>query len=44
MSGQYLQTMGDTGYVVIDIESDYSKTLISQLSGIEGTLRTRVLF
>jgi hypothetical protein len=30
--------------VVIDIESDYSKTLISQLSGIEGTLRTRVLF
>jgi D-3-phosphoglycerate dehydrogenase len=44
VSGQYLQTMGDTGYVVIDIESDYSKTLISQLSGIEGTLRTRVLF
>ena len=44
VSGQYMQTMGDTGYVVIDIESDYSKTLISQLSGIEGTLRTRVLF
>jgi D-3-phosphoglycerate dehydrogenase len=44
VSGQYLQTMGDTGYVVIDIESDYSKTLISQLAGIEGTLRTRVLF
>ena len=44
VSGQYLQTMGDTGYVVIDIESDYSKTLFSQLSGIEGTLRTRVLF
>ena len=44
VSGQYLQTMGDTGYVVIDIESDYSKTLINQLSAIEGTLRTRVLF
>ena len=44
ISGQYLQTMGDTGYVVIDIESDYSHTLISQLSAIEGTLRTRVLF
>ena len=44
VSGQYLQTMGDTGYVVIDIESDYSNTLISQLSAIEGTLRTRVLF
>ena len=44
VSGQYLQTMGDTGYVVIDIESDYSNTLINQLSAIEGTLRTRVLF
>ena len=44
VSGQYLQTMGDTGYVVIDIESDYSKTLINQLSAIGGTLRTRVLF
>ena len=44
VSGQYLQTMGDTGYVVIDIESDYSKTLINQLSAIEGTLRTRLLF
>ena len=44
VSCQYLQTMGDTGYVVIDIESDYSKTLISQLAGIKGTLRTRVLF
>ena len=44
VSGQYLQTMGDTGYVVIDIESDYSSTLINQLSAIEGTLRTRVLF
>ena len=44
VSGQYLQTMGDTGYVVIDIETDYSKTLINQLSAIEGTLRTRVLF
>jgi D-3-phosphoglycerate dehydrogenase len=44
VSGQYLQTMGDTGYVVIDIETDYSKTLINELSSIEGTLRTRVLF
>lgn len=44
VSGQYLQTMGDTGYVVIDIESDYSKALIKRLLQIKGTLRTRVLF
>jgi len=36
--------MGDTGYVVIDIEADYSKALITSLTAIEGTLRTRVLF
>ena len=39
VSGRAMQTMGDTGYVVIDIESDCSKTLISQLSAIEGTLQ-----
>jgi D-3-phosphoglycerate dehydrogenase len=44
VSGQYLQTMGDAGYVVIDIEADYSKALITSLTLIEGTLRTRVLF
>jgi D-3-phosphoglycerate dehydrogenase len=44
VSGQYLQTMRDTGYVVIDIEADYSKALITSLTAIEGTLRTRVLF
>ena len=44
VSGQYLQTMGDTGYVVIDIEADYSKDLITSWTAIEGNLRTRVLF
>ena len=38
VSDQYLQTMGDTGYVVIDIEADYSKALITSLTAIEGTL------
>ena len=44
VSGQYLQTMADTGYVVIDIEADYSKALITSLTAIEVTLRTQVLF
>ena len=38
VSGQYLLTIGDTGYVVIDIEADYSKALITSLTAIEGTL------
>ena len=44
VSGQYLQTMGVTGHVVIDIEADYSKALITSLTAIEGNLRTRALF
>ena len=41
---QYLQTQGDIGYVVIDVESEYSELALSALRGIEGTLRCRVLF
>jgi D-3-phosphoglycerate dehydrogenase len=41
---QYLQTRSDIGYVVIDVESDYSELALSRLSAIEGTLRCRVLF
>ncbi len=41
---QYLQTHNDIGYVVIDVESEYSELALSQLRDIEGTLRCRVLF
>ena len=44
VSGQYLQTRGDTGYVVIDIEANYSDAVLDRLSAIAGTLRCRVLF
>lgn len=44
VSGQYLQTRGDTGYVVIDIEANYSDAVLERLSAIPGTLRCRVLF
>lgn len=44
VSGQYLQTRGDTGYVVIDIEANYSESVLDRLSAIPGTLRCRVLF
>ena len=35
---QYLQTMGDTGCVVIDVEAVYLKALFTRLTAIEGTL------
>jgi len=44
VAGQYLQTMGELGYVVIDIEADYSQDVRAALAGIEGTIRTRVLY
>ena len=41
---QYLQTLSDIGYVVIDVDSEYSDVALKQLRSIDGTLRCRVLF
>jgi D-3-phosphoglycerate dehydrogenase / 2-oxoglutarate reductase len=42
--GQYLQTTDKVGYVVLDIDSEYSDVALKALKTIEGTLRCRVLF
>ncbi len=44
ISGQYLQTNGKLGYVVMDIHADHSEKALKALRRIEGTIRTRVLF
>jgi D-3-phosphoglycerate dehydrogenase / 2-oxoglutarate reductase len=44
ISGQYLQTNKEVGYVVIDVDAEYSKLALEKIGIIEGTLRTRVLF
>jgi D-3-phosphoglycerate dehydrogenase len=44
ISAQYLQTNADIGYVVIDVDKDYSELALNRLREIEGTIRTRVLF
>lgn len=41
---QYLQTTKDIGYVVIDIDAEYSELALQKLSKIDGTIRCRVLF
>ncbi len=41
---QYLQTNKDIGYVVIDIDAEYSELALKKLSEVEGTVRCRVLF
>ena len=44
ISGQFLQTRGDIGYVVTDIEGDTAADLRHVLDAVPGTLRSRVLF
>ena len=44
ISSQYLQTHGDIGYVVIDIDAGYSELALAKLAGVTGTIRSRVLF
>ena len=41
--GQYLQTNDKVGYVVIEVNADYSDIALKQLKNIEGTIRCRVL-
>ncbi len=44
VSAQYLQTNESVGYVVIDVDAEYSDIALSRLAAIEGTIRSRVLF
>ena len=42
--GQYLQTRGDVGYVVLDIERDAGDLILPRLREVEGTIRSRILY
>jgi len=42
--GQYLQTDESVGYVVIDVESDYSILALEKLQQLPHTIKCRVLF
>lgn len=44
ISGQYLQTNEKVGYVVIDVDAEYSELAVKQLKQVPGTIRCRVLF
>jgi D-3-phosphoglycerate dehydrogenase len=44
VAAQYLQTNDAIGYVVIDIDAEYSDIALEKLANIEGTIRSRVLF
>jgi len=44
ITAQYLQTHGNTGYVVTDVDDNWDKVAIETLKAIPGTIRTRVLY
>lgn len=42
--GQYLKTNETIGYVITDINKEYSKDVITDLKNIEGTIKFRILY
>ena len=44
IGSQFLQTTENIGYVVIDVDLDYSEIALENLANVEGTIRCRVLF
>ena len=44
IASQFLQTNESIGYVVIDIDAEYSDMALVKLAEVSGTIRSRVLF
>ena len=44
IAGQYLKTNEQIGYVITDINKEYSKDLIKELRAIEHTIKFRILY
>ncbi|WP_395376278.1 phosphoglycerate dehydrogenase [Marinicella sp. W31] len=43
IAAMYLQTSGEVGYVIMDVNCDSSHPIIAQLKDITGTIRVRVI-
>jgi len=41
---QFLSTLGDVGYLVVDIDKEVSEVLRRSIDELDTSLRTRVLF
>jgi D-3-phosphoglycerate dehydrogenase len=44
IGGQYLQTNSRVGYVLIDVDQEYSELALEKLRHVKGTIRCRALF
>lgn len=44
ISGQYLKTNDEIGYVITDVDNDYSENVLQELKRVPSTIRFRVLY
>ena len=44
VGGQYLRTNSKVGYVLIDVDQEYSELALEKLRQVKGTIRSRALF
>ncbi len=44
ITGQYLSTDANVGYVITDLDKDYNQKVIKKLREVEGTIKFRVLY
>ncbi|CAN5292801.1 phosphoglycerate dehydrogenase [soil metagenome] len=44
ITGQYLKTNDEIGYVILDVESKISKEALEILRGVKGTIRARLVY
>lgn len=44
ITGQYLKTNEEIGYVITDVDKKYDERLLTQLKQIEGTVKFRILY
>ncbi|TAI49122.1 phosphoglycerate dehydrogenase [Flagellimonas allohymeniacidonis] len=44
ITGQYLSTDGEVGYVITDLDKEYNKEVVKALKNVEHTIKFRVLY
>lgn len=44
ITGQHLETRGDIGYAIIDVDDEKGPALAGKLAGLPGTIRSRLIY